>query len=58
MLLAFHRLDIAWWEDRCEGDKAFIRDGWIHLSEKPSIEVELNDDLVKSLLWQSDRYFD
>jgi L-alanine-DL-glutamate epimerase-like enolase superfamily enzyme len=58
MILEFHGRDITWWEDLCEGDKPFIRNGWMHLSEKPGIGVELNDKAAKSLLWPGDTYFD
>src|SRR5690606_4787074 len=57
-VLEFHGRDISWWEDLCEGDKPFIRDGWMHVSDRPGIGVELNDNVAKSLLWNGDTYFD
>ncbi|MEM7033140.1 MAG: mandelate racemase/muconate lactonizing enzyme family protein [Chloroflexota bacterium] len=58
LLLEFHGREISWWEDLCEGDKPFIRDGWMHLSEEPGLGVELNDEAAKTLLWNGDTYFD
>jgi galactonate dehydratase len=56
-VLEFHGREIPWWNDLCEGDKPFIRDGFMHVSERPGIGVELNDDVAKSLLWNGDTYF-
>ncbi|MGC8781554.1 MAG: mandelate racemase/muconate lactonizing enzyme family protein [Anaerolineae bacterium] len=58
LVLEFHGREIPWWEDLCDGDKPFVRHGWMHVSERPGIGVELNDRVAKSLLWQGDRYFD
>jgi galactonate dehydratase len=57
-LLEFHARDIPWWEDLCDGDKPFVREGWMALSERPGIGVELNDRVARSLLWNGDTYFD
>jgi len=56
-VLEFHGREIPWWNDLCEGDKPFIRDGFMQVSERPGIGVELNDDVAKSLLWNGDTYF-
>jgi galactonate dehydratase len=58
LLLEFHALEIPWWSDLCDGDKPFIRDGFMTVSERPGLGIELNDDAAKSLLWDGDTYFD
>jgi L-alanine-DL-glutamate epimerase-like enolase superfamily enzyme len=58
LLLEFHGRDICWWEDLCDGDRPFIRDGWMAVSDRPGIGVELSDDVARSLLWNGDTYFD
>lgn len=58
LVLEFHGRDIPWWNDLCDGDQPFIRNGWMHVSERPGIGVELNDAVAKSLLWHGDTYFD
>lgn len=58
LVLEFHARDITWWEDLCDGDKPFVQDGWMTVSERPGIGVELNDEVAKSLLWHGDTYFD
>lgn len=58
LVLEFHGREIPWWQDLCDGDKPFIRNGWMHVSERPGIGVELNDRVARSLVWQGDRYFD
>jgi L-alanine-DL-glutamate epimerase-like enolase superfamily enzyme len=30
----------------------------MHVSDRPGIGVELNDEVAKSLLWPGDTYFD
>ncbi len=58
LLLEFHGREISWWEELCDGDKPFVRQGVMQLSDKPGIGVELNDDAARSLLWRDDRYFE
>lgn len=57
-VLEFHGREIPWWSDLCEGDKPFVRDGVMHVSDRPGIGVELNDEVAKELLWPGDSYFD
>jgi len=58
LLLEFHAMDIPWWNDLCDGDKPFVHDGFMTVSERPGIGVKLNDSVAKSLLWNGDTYFD
>jgi galactonate dehydratase len=58
LVLEFHGREIPWWEDLCDGDKPFIQNGWMAVSEKPGLGVELNDKVAKTLLWNGDTYFD
>ncbi len=58
LLLEFHARDIPWWNDLCDGDQPFVENGFMTVSERPGIGVELNDDAAKSLLWNGDTYFD
>lgn len=58
LVLEFHARDISWWNDLCDGDKPFIEDGFMTVSDKPGIGVELNDEVAQSLLWHNDTYFD
>lgn len=58
LLLEFHARDITWWNDLCDGDHPFIEKGFMAVSEKPGIGVELNAKAAKALLWNGDTYFD
>jgi L-alanine-DL-glutamate epimerase-like enolase superfamily enzyme len=58
LLLEFHARDIQWWEDLCDGDKPFADHGWMTVSDRPGIGIELNDAVARSLLWNGDSYFD
>ncbi len=58
LLLEYHAREVSWWEDLCDGDKPFIKDGFMRVSERPGIGVELNDEVARSLLWKGDTYFD
>lgn len=58
LFLEFHARFISWWSDLCEGDKPFIEDGSMTVSEKPGIGVELNDEFAKTMMWNGDTYFD
>jgi L-alanine-DL-glutamate epimerase-like enolase superfamily enzyme len=57
-VLEFHGREIPWWSDLCDGDKPFIQDGWMAVSDRPGIGVELNDKVAKTLLWNGDTYFE
>lgn len=58
LLLEFHARTISWWHDLCDGDKPFIEQGFMPLSERPGIGVELNEQTARKLLWNDDTYFD
>ncbi|MBL8133169.1 MAG: mandelate racemase/muconate lactonizing enzyme family protein [Anaerolineae bacterium] len=58
LVLELHALEIPWWSDLCDGDKPFFKDGFMTVSERPGIGVELNDDVARKLLWNGDTYFD
>ncbi|PWU09456.1 MAG: mandelate racemase/muconate lactonizing enzyme family protein [Verrucomicrobia bacterium] len=58
LVLELHALNIPWWNDLCIGEKPFIENGFMTVSERPGIGVELNDEVAKSLLWNGDEYFD
>jgi L-alanine-DL-glutamate epimerase-like enolase superfamily enzyme len=58
LVLEFHGREISWWEDLCEGDRPFVHNGIMTVSDRPGIGVELNDQVAKSLLWEGDTYFD
>jgi galactonate dehydratase len=58
LALEFHARDIPWWEDLCDGDKPFVKDGKMTASTRPGLGVELNDQVARSLLWNGDTYFD
>ncbi len=58
LLLEFHARDIEWWNDLCDGDHPFIENGFVAVSERPGIGVELNAKAAKALMWGGDTYFD
>lgn len=58
LLLEFHGRMISWWNDLCDGDQPFIEQGFMRVSERPGIGVELNPKAAKALLWNDDTYFD
>ncbi|MBI1280681.1 MAG: mandelate racemase/muconate lactonizing enzyme family protein [Anaerolineaceae bacterium] len=58
LFLEFHARDIEWWNDMCDGDHPFVENGFMAVSERPGIGVELNPKAAKALLWNGDTYFD
>ncbi len=58
LLLEFHARDITWWNDLCDAENPFIEKGFMAVSEKPGIGVELNAKAAKALLWNNDTLFD
>jgi galactonate dehydratase len=57
LVLELHALNIPWWNEFCVSDEPFVQNGFMTVSEKPGIGIELNDDFAKSLLWEGDVYF-
>jgi galactonate dehydratase len=57
LVLEYHAREVPWWEDLCSGDKPFVQDGWMTVSERPGIGIELDDRVARSLLWSGDSYF-
>jgi L-alanine-DL-glutamate epimerase-like enolase superfamily enzyme len=48
LALEHHSIDLPWWEDLAEGvEKPIVKDGFVRVSEKPGIGVELNEEVVK-----------
>ena len=58
LLLEFHARSIPWWSELCDGEKPFVQDGFMTVSDAPGLGVELNDAAAKTLLWKGDSYFD
>ncbi|MBK8033494.1 MAG: mandelate racemase/muconate lactonizing enzyme family protein [Chloroflexi bacterium] len=58
LVLEFHGRMISWWNDLCDGDQPFIEPGFMRVSDRPGIGVELNAKNAKALLWNDDTYFD
>ncbi|HEX2621503.1 MAG TPA: mandelate racemase/muconate lactonizing enzyme family protein [Phototrophicaceae bacterium] len=58
LLLEFHARDVPWWNDLCDSDQPLIQNGFMAVSERPGIGLELNPQAAKSLLWNGDTYFD
>jgi L-alanine-DL-glutamate epimerase-like enolase superfamily enzyme len=58
LFLEFHAMGISWWSDMCDGDKPFIQNGTMAVSERPGIGVELNADACKMLMYKGDKFFD
>lgn len=48
LALEFHGVDLDWWEDLVIYDGPVIRDGYIHLSNRPGFGVELNEDVCQA----------
>lgn len=58
LLLEFHARDITWWNDMCDGDHPFVDKGFMTVSERPGIGVELNAKACQALMWSEDKFFD
>ena len=47
---------MPWWEDLVEGEPA-IRDGFIHMNDRPGHGLTLNDDVARAHLKPGSSYF-
>jgi len=56
--LEHHSVDNPWWEDLVTGlDKPLVKDGYVHVPEKPGVGVELNEEVVKEHLKKGEELF-
>lgn len=58
LLLEFHARDIPWWQEMCDSETPCIDNGFMAVSERPGVGIELNDKVAQTLLWNGDSYFD
>lgn len=47
LALEFHAIDVPWWDDVVTAEKPIIRDGFVHVPDKPGLGVELNEELLR-----------
>jgi galactonate dehydratase len=59
LVLEWHAIDHPHWDALIQGQGPLIRDGYIQLSDRPGLGVELDDDVARRHLHtrMSDRYF-
>jgi galactonate dehydratase len=58
LILEFHGRGIAWWGDLCQGDKPFIREGYMAVADAPGLGIELDRDAARELLMTGDTLFE
>lgn len=56
-ILEFHCADIPHWSDLVVGDQPLIRNGYLYLSDKPGLGIELNEEVVRKHLAPGSTYF-
>ena len=58
LVLEFHGRSISWWDALCQGDRPFIRAGYMNVSEAPGLGVELDREAARDLLMAGDTLFE
>ena len=58
LVLEWHWLDREYWDDLVLTDKPVIEDGYITLSDKPGLGVEVNMETMKKYLRPDTTLFD
>lgn len=56
LVMEFHAHDVPWWGDLVEGEPT-IKNGFIHLNDKPGHGLTLNEDVAKAHLKKGSSYF-
>lgn len=56
LVLEFHAMDVPWWDDLVTGGPV-IKDGFIHLTDKPGHGLELNEDVARAHLKPDSTFF-
>jgi L-alanine-DL-glutamate epimerase-like enolase superfamily enzyme len=58
LAVEWHSVDVAWWADTVQHDGPMIDNGFITLSDRPGLGVELNDEVCRKHLAQGSTYFE
>ncbi len=56
LVMEFHAHDVPWWGDLVHGGPV-IRDGFIHLNDRPGHGLELNDEVARAHVVPGTSYF-
>ena len=56
LVMEFHAHDVPWWDDLVEGEPS-IRDGFIHLNDRPGHGMTLNEDVARAHLKAGHTFF-
>ena len=56
LVMEYHAHDVPWWGDLVEGEPT-IKDGFIHLNDRPGHGLTLNEDVAKAHLKAGSSYF-
>ncbi len=56
LVMEFHAHDVAWWDDLADGETV-IRDGFIHLADRPGHGLTLNEDVARAHLQPGSSFF-
>ena len=57
LVLEWHWMDRAYWDDLVMGDTPVIKDGYIGMLDKPGLGLEINPDVVKQHLRPGTEFF-
>jgi gluconate/galactonate dehydratase len=58
LALEFHAAQVPFWDDLVEGmEKPLIRDGFIHLPEKPGLGLKLNEEIARRYARKGEPFF-
>jgi gluconate/galactonate dehydratase len=58
LALEFHASHVPFWEDLVEGpEKPLIRDGSIHISDRPGLGLKLNEDVARKYARKGEPFF-
>ncbi len=58
LALEIHHLAVSWWDDLVKGTKPLIKKGYIEVSDKPGLGIELDEAELKKHLKPGEAYFE
>ncbi|MEM3046982.1 MAG: mandelate racemase/muconate lactonizing enzyme family protein [Candidatus Bathyarchaeia archaeon] len=54
----FHSVAVPWWNSLVKGGKPLIQNGYIELTDKPGLGIEVDEQEARKHLWEGEAFFE
>ncbi|MEM2905907.1 MAG: enolase C-terminal domain-like protein [Candidatus Bathyarchaeia archaeon] len=54
----FHSVTVPWWNSLVKGGKPLIQNGYIELTDRPGLGIEVDEQEARKHLWEGEAFFE